>query len=239
VRSTRCRGEYPQVPAARSPPPPSFAKAESTPGRQQSEQLRMPEGVGRNYYHRHFANRRTRKPYLGMGNTSPADPTAKGDRYRIARLEDSVADEFYRRNPTLGSTFNTPALLQTLANSFGREVIHLGLELDGSLEAVASLLVQRIGPFGNAQSLPIRYTGLESTSPRNIPSQILALRQWLGSSRRRIGRAHYSFRPEVEFDIRDLHVAGISTKGTFFGSGTDKTPPLPSELRTWVTSPML
>jgi len=72
--------------------------------------------------------------------------------------------------------------------------------------------VQRIGPLGNAQSLPIRYTGLASANSLEVPSQILSLRSWLGSASRRIGRAHYSFSPEIDFATSQLQVARIAVK---------------------------
>ena len=137
---------------------------------------------------------------------------ARGDRYRVTRLDDESVNEYYRRNPSLGNAFDRPTFLHTLANSFGREVVHLGLERENSLAAIASLLVQRIGPLGNAQSLPIRYTGLESTNSRDIPAQILSLRRWLGSAKRRIGRVHYSFPPGADFDTTKLEGAGVSLK---------------------------
>ena len=147
-----------------------------------------------------------------MGKAPPVYDHARGDHYRVTRIDDDGVNDYYRRNPSLGNAFDQPAFLHTLASSFGREVVHLGLEREGSLAATASLLVQRIGFLGNAQSLPIRYTGLESADARDIPSQILALRKWLGSTKRRIGRVHYSFSPGVDFDPTKLQAAGVSLK---------------------------
>jgi hypothetical protein len=119
-------------------------------------------------------------------------------RMRVEELTEEQVAAFYEENPSLGHAFNHPKFLKTLAQSYRRELLYLGVFAASKLEAVGSFLLHRKGPIGVAQRLPIRYLGLASANPAMIPEHVLELRDKLGKLSRRVGLAHYNFPPHSE-----------------------------------------
>jgi hypothetical protein len=107
---------------------------------------------------------------------------------------------FYTNSERELAPFNHPSFLEILATAYQRELVLLGVFEGEALEAVASLLIQRVGPLGIAQRLPIRYIGLVTEQPGSVSRQLDALKEYLGQPSYRVGTAYYGFPPGFSCD---------------------------------------
>src|SRR4051794_26357816 len=131
--------------------------------------------------------------YHSLDIDSPSkNSTEAGPPLRITVLGSRAVRKFLDSSPCETTAFCRPDVLRTLLLTFERSLLALGMYRGKKLEGVALLLVQRKGPLGIVQRLPIRYAGLVG-EPASMPEYLKRLREYLASNG--IGKAYYSFSP--------------------------------------------
>lgn len=112
--------------------------------------------------------------------------------------------EFRTAHAGVTTGFSEPDMVETFSLMFRRRQVSLGVYEGSSLRGIAAWPVDWKGPVGIAQRLPIPYVGLVAEAA-DVAPHIRMLQRAL--AKRRIGRAFYSFPPQLGLDVEELRTA--------------------------------